>query len=372
MWGPGELGSPRLTSKKECILVENLLEVHWWHWWAFLALVVVLLILDLVVFHRQDHKPTLRESALLSAFWIGLAFAFNAFVWWWGWQLHGDSEAGVKFLTGFVVEKSLSVDNLFVFAVIFRFFGVDIRHQHRILFWGILGAIIMRGIFIVAGVGLIQLFEWILLVFGAFLIYTGIHLAFSNSENVHPEKNVVLRFGRRYLPICSAAIFDRFFVREAGRVFATPAFLVLLVVESTDVLFAVDSIPAVIGITRDPFIVFSSNIWAILGLRALYFLLVGVLDRFHYLHYGLSAVLSFIGLKMVAEYAAHHWFEYHGRLINPWLSLAVVAGLLSLSLIPTLLGYTPRRSDTEPDSGSGETETPQETHSVGVQNTEAR
>lgn len=353
-------------------MVENLLEVHWWHWWAFLALVVVLLILDLVVFHRRDHKPTLRESALLSAFWIGLAFAFNAFVWWWGWQLHGDSEAGVKFLTGFVVEKSLSVDNLFVFAVIFRFFGVDIRHQHRILFWGILGAIIMRGIFIVAGVGLIQLFEWILLVFGVFLIYTGIHLAFSNSENVHPEKNVVLRFGRRYLPISSTAIFDRFFVREAGRLFATPAFLVLMVVESTDVLFAVDSIPAVIGITRDPFIVFSSNIWAILGLRALYFLLVGVLDRFHYLHYGLSAVLSFIGLKMVAEYAAHHWFEYHGRLINPWLSLAVVAGLLSLSLIPTLLGYTPRRSDTEPNSGSGETETPQGTHSVGVQNTEAR
>ena len=323
-------------------MAENLLEVHPWHWAVFLALVVILLILDLVVFHRREHKPTLRESAVLSAFWIGLALLFNGFVWWWGWQLHGDSEAGVKFLTGFVVEKSLSVDNLFVFAVIFRFFGVDIRYQHRILFWGILGAIIMRGVFIVAGVGLIQLFEWILLVFGGFLIYTGIHLAFSSSENVHPEKNLVLRFGRRYLPICKATIFNRFFIREEGRLCATPALLVLLVVESTDVLFAVDSIPAVIGITRDPFIVFSSNIWAILGLRALYFLLVGVLDRFQYLHYGLSAVLSFIGLKMVAEYVAHHWFAYQGRLIDPWLSLAIVGGLLGLSLIPTLLGWKPR------------------------------
>lgn len=329
-------------------MAENLLEVHPWHWGAFLTLVVILLIVDLLVFHRGEHKPSLRQSTILSAFWIGLALLFNAFVWWWGWQLHGDSEAGVKFLTGFVVEKSLSVDNLFVFAVIFRFFGVDTRHQHRILFWGILGAIVMRGIFIVAGVGLIQLFEWILLVFGGFLIYTGIRLACSSAEKVHPEKNLVLQFARRYFPICRETVFNRFFIREAGRLCATPAFLVLLVVESTDVLFAVDSIPAVIGITRDPFIVFSSNIWAILGLRALYFLLVGVLDRFHYLHYGLAAVLSYIGLKMVAEYGAHHWFDFHGRLIDPWLSLAVVGGLLGLSLIPTLCGYKPRASAVNP------------------------
>lgn len=314
---------------------ENLLEVHVWHWIVFLAGIAVLLVLDLVVFHRHLHAPSLRESALWSVFWVGLALLFNAFVWWWGWHLHGDSEAGVKFLTGFVVEKSLSVDNLFVFAVIFRYFGVHIKYQHRILFWGILGAIIMRGIFVAAGVSLIQMFEWILLIFGGFLIYTGIHLAFSRKENVHPERNVVLRFATKWFRILPQPVFDHFFVRHGGLWYATPGLLVLLVVESTDVVFAVDSVPAVIGITRDPFIVYSSNIWAILGLRALYFLLVGVLDRFEYLHYGLAAVLSFIGLKMVGEYLGHHYFGLHGRLIDPWLSLGIVGGILLVSLVPT-------------------------------------
>lgn len=317
---------------------ENLLQVHPWHWAAFLLLVCVLLLVDLF-FHRREHEPSLRESAVWTAFWIGLALVFNAIVWWWGWRLHGTSEAGVKFLTGFVVEKSLSVDNLFVFAVIFRYFGVQIRHQHRILFWGILGAIILRGIFVAAGIGLIQLFEWVLLVFGVFLIYTAIRLAFSTDENVHPEKNIALRLARKYLPLSKANVFNHFLVRENGRLLATPGLVVLLVIESTDVIFAVDSIPAVIGITRDPFIVYSSNIWAILGLRALYFLLVGVLDRFKYLHYGLSAVLAFIGFKMVAEYVTHHHLGYSGRLISPWLSLAIVAGLLTLSLVPSVFGY---------------------------------
>lgn len=336
-----------MSLKELPLAAENLLEVHFWHWLVFLAGIGVLLFLDLVVFHRHVHSPSLRESLLWSIFWVGLALGFNAFVWWWGWQLHGNSEAGVKFLTGFVVEKSLSVDNLFVFAVIFRYFGVHIKYQHRILFWGILGAIIMRGIFVAAGVSLIQMFEWILLIFGGFLIYTGIHLAFSRKENVHPERNVVLRIATKWFRILPQPVFDHFFVRHNRVWYATPGLLVLLVVESTDVVFAVDSVPAVIGITRDPFIVYSSNIWAILGLRALYFLLVGVLDRFEYLHYGLAAVLSFIGLKMVGEYLGHHYFGLHGRLIDPWLSLGIVGGILAVSLIPTFFVKS-RKAVSEP------------------------
>lgn len=339
---------------------ENLLDVHFWHWGLFLLGIGFLLFLDLLVFHRHDHTPSLQESFLWSVFWVGLALVFNAFVWWWGWHLHGNSEAGVKFLTGFVVEKSLSVDNLFVFAVIFRYFGVHIKYQHRILFWGIVGAIVMRFIFVIAGVKLLQMFEWILLIFGGFLIYTGIHLAFAKKENVDPERNIVLRFARRWFRITREPIFNHFLVRKDGLLYATPGLLVLLVVESTDVVFAVDSVPAVIGITRDPFIVFSSNIWAILGLRALYFLLAGVLDRFEYLHYGLAAVLSFIGLKMVGEYLGHQYFGLHGRLINPWVSLLIITTILTISLIPTLLGFTPKKALSENDEQNKQQKLPGE------------
>lgn len=317
-------------------MAENLLDIHWWHWCLFIAAVVVGLFLDLVVFHRKEHAPSIRESFYWSVFWIGLALLFNAYVWWWGYRLHGTSEAGVKFLTAYVVEKSLSVDNLFVFAVIFRYFGVHIRYQHRILFWGIMGAIVTRGLFILAGVELIRAFEWLIAVFGLFLCYTGAKLAFSSGEEVHPEKNVILRFARRIMRITPEVRFDRFLVRQDRLLYVTPAFLVLLVVESTDVLFAVDSIPAVLGISRDPFIVYSSNIGAILGLRALYFLLAGVLERFRYLHYGLAIVLVFIGLKMVAEYFAATFMHHRGHLIDPWVSLAIVAGILGASLLPTL------------------------------------
>ncbi|NMC19009.1 MAG: TerC family protein [Thermogutta sp.] len=301
-----------------------------------MAAVVVALFLDLVVFHRKEHAPSLRESFYWSVFWIGLALLFNAYVWWWGYRLHGTSEAGVKFLTAYVVEKSLSVDNLFVFAVIFRYFGVNIRYQHRILFWGILGAIITRGLFIIAGVELIRMFEWLIAVFGLFLCYTGARLAFASGEEVHPEKNIILRFARRIMRVTPEIRYDRFLIRRDGLLYVTPAFLALLVIESTDVLFAVDSIPAVLGISRDPFIVYSSNIGAILGLRALYFLLAGVLERFRYLHYGLAVVLVFIGLKMVAEYVAVTFMNHHGHLIDPWVSLAVVGGILGASLLPTL------------------------------------
>ena len=330
--------------KEDESLTENLLDVHLWHWFAFAALVVGLLVLDLVVFHRRVHSPSLWESAGWSAFWIGLALIFNGLVWWWGMVEHGDSEAGIKFLTGFLVEKSLSMDNLFVFVVIFRFFGVPLKYQYRVLFWGVLGAIVMRLVFILAGVSLVQAFDWVMVVFGGFLLVTGIRLGLHESGDVHPEKNVVLRFARRFLRVTHEDHGQRFFARENGRLCVTPMLLVLIVVESTDVLFAVDSVPAIIGITKDPFIVFTSNVFAILGLRALYFLLAGVIDRFRYLHYGLSAVLVFIGLKMIAEYAAERWFDRE-HLIPHWVSLLVVAGLLMLSVVVSLAVTRHRRRE---------------------------
>ena len=318
-------------------LATNLLHVTLWHWVAFGVLVVFLLALDLLIFHRKVHTPTLSESALWSVFWISLALIFNGFVWCLGMLQNGTQEAGMAFLTGFLVEKSLSVDNLFVFAVIFRFFAVPLKHQYRVLFWGVLGAIVLRLIFILAGIALIQEFDWLLPVFGLFLVYTAIKLATHASGEVHPEKNVILRTARRFLRVTREDHGQRFFARENGLLCITPMLLVLLVVESTDVLFAVDSVPAIIGITKDPFIVFTSNIFAILGLRALYFLLAGVMDRFAYLHYGLSAVLGFIGVKMIAEYAAHEWYGFHGKHLVPvWVSLSVIAGLLMVSMLASV------------------------------------
>ncbi len=329
--------------------------MHLWHWVAFGALVVVLLTLDLVVFHRRIHTPTLRESAAWSAFWIGLALAFNALVWWWGLRTHGNSEAGLKFLTGYLVEECLSMDNLFVFAVIFRFFHVELKYQYRVLFWGILGAIFMRLAFILAGVGLIQMFDWILLVFGGFLVYTGIRLAIPHGDEVNPEHNIVLRIARRYLPVTKHYHGQQFVVVEDGRRCITPLLLVLLVIESSDVLFAVDSVPAILGITKDPFIVFTSNIFAILGLRALYFLLAGVIDRFRYLHYGLSAVLVFIGLKMCVEYAAERWWGKH-HLMPVWIPLLVIASILAISIVASIIATRRevRLSQQEADDGDSE------------------
>lgn len=318
---------------------ENILHVELWHWGAFGLLVVVLLALDLLVFHRRIHTPTLRESAWWSVFWIALALIFNGFIWWWGYQTHGDAKAGIDFLTGYLVEKSLSVDNLFVFAVIFRFFRVDLKYQYRVLFWGVLGAIFMRLAFIMAGVELIQRFEWTLVVFGAFLLYTGFKLAVSgDGEEVHPENNLLLRGARRLLPVTRQAHEHHFLAREDGKLCITPLFLVLLVIESTDVLFAVDSVPAIIGITKDPFIVFTSNIFAILGLRALYFLLAGMVDKFRYLHYGLSAVLIFIGVKMIAEYGFEHFVAGAGHHLLPsWVSLLIIGVLLTVSIVASMI-----------------------------------
>jgi len=312
-------------------------EVELWHWGAFGLFVVFLLLLDLFVFHRRAHTPTLIESTGFTIFWIALGLAFNGFLWWWQ-----GSHAGLLFLTGFLVEKSLSMDNLFVFAVIFRFFHVPLMYQYRVLFWGILGAIVMRLVFILAGISLIEHFEIVVPIFGAFLLYTAYKLARHTGGEVHPEKNLLLRFGRRFLRVARGdhqQYGQRFFVREGGRWCITPLLLVLFVVESTDILFAVDSVPAIIGITQDRFIAFSSNVFAILGLRALYFLLTGVMELFCYLHYGLSAVLAFIGLKMIGQYGAEQagWIPPHGHLISPAVSFGVVAVLLGISVVASMI-----------------------------------
>jgi TerC family integral membrane protein len=295
---------------------------HAWLWLAFIAGTAVLLMLDMFVFHRHAHEPTLRESALWTVFWCSLAVAFNGWIWWWAGSHHA-----LEFLMGYLVEWSLSMDNVFVFVVIFAFFGVPLRYQYRVLFWGILGAIVMRLTFIVAAGELLKRFEWIMYLFGAFLIYTGVKLAAAHGAEAHPDQNFVLRFARRYLRVAPGSHGDHFFVRQDGRWYVTSLFLVLLVIESTDVIFAIDSVPAIFGITKDTFIVFTSNVFAIMGLRALYFLLAGVMSMFRYLHYGLSAILVFIGVKMML----HRWWEPPHLL-----SLGVIVGLLAISIAASL------------------------------------
>jgi tellurite resistance protein TerC len=306
-----------------------------WHWLAFGLFVIVLLTLDLVVFHRHSHEPTLRESAVWTLVWCSIALAFNALVWAW----RGPSIA-IQFLTGYLVEWSLSMDNVFVFAVIFSFFGVPLKYQYRVLFWGILGAIVMRLSFILAGAALLARFEWALWIFGAFLIYTGIKLALQSEAQIDPERNILMRTARRLFPMAKENHGEHFFAVENGRLAMTPLFLVLLVVESTDVLFAVDSVPAIFGVTKDTFTVFTSNIFAILGLRALYFLLAGAIDLFRYLKYGLSAVLMFVGAKMVFDY----WTG--GHLVTPAVSLAVILSLLAISIVASIVAK--RREPPEP------------------------
>ena len=280
-----------------------------------------MLVLDLGVFHRRAHTVKFREALLWSAVWIALAAIFAVVVFFW----HGRTPM-LEFVTGYVIELSLSVDNLFVFLLIFRFFQVPAVHQHKVLFWGILGALIMRAVFIAAGVELIQRFHWIIYVFGAFLVYSGIKLFFQEEAEIHPEKNPVLRLFRRFVPVTKDYEGNKFFVRRAG-LYATPLFVVLLVVETTDLLFAVDSIPAILAITRDAFIVYTSNVFAILGLRSMYFALSGMMEMFRYLHYGLSLVLVFVGAKMLLSY----YFE-----IPTHLALVAVAGVLAISVIASM------------------------------------
>lgn len=291
-------------------------------WILFNVFVAAMLALDLGVFHRRAHIIKFREAITWTGIWVLLAVLFATLVYFW----HGRRES-LEFITGYVIELSLSVDNLFVFLVIFRFFKVSGVNQHKVLFWGILGALIARGLFILLGVGLIRRFEWVIYVFGAFLIYTGIKFLREEAADVHPDKNPVLKLFRRWMPVTPDYVGGKFFVRKQG-LYATPLFIVLLVIESTDILFAVDSVPAILAITLNAFIVYTSNVFAILGLRSMYFALAGMMEIFHYLHYGLSAVLIFIGAKMILS----HYYTVP----TEW-ALAAVAGLLGLSVGASLV-----------------------------------
>ncbi|HEV8132452.1 MAG TPA: TerC family protein [Acidobacteriota bacterium] len=293
------------------------------HWIAFNVLVLIAIALDLGVFHRKAHKIALREALLWSFAWIGLAIAFGLTI-----SYFYGRQSGLEFFTGYVIEKALSVDNLFVFLVVFRVFAVKEEYQQRVLGYGILGALLMRGAMIAAGAALIERFNWIMYVFGAFIIYAGLHMLFAGEAESHPEQNFLVRYLSRHLRLTKEYRGEKFFSRENGRLFATPLFLVLLIVEITDVTFAIDSIPAVFGITRDTFIVYTSNVFAILGLRALYFLLAGVLDKLDYLKVGLALVLVFVGAKMIVEPWLH---------ISVGVSLAIVLGMLMVAVLASLL-----------------------------------
>lgn len=294
-----------------------------WLWVGFNLFVLAMLALDLGIFHHNAHPVSNREALIWSAVWVALALLFNA-----GIYFFSGSEHALQFLTGYLIEKSLSVDNIFVFVLLFSAFRVPAVYQHKVLFWGVLGALVMRGILIALGVMLLENFHWVLYLFGVFLIVTGIRMAFNKDEAVHPERNPVLQLVRRVVPVTANFEGDRFLVRRAGQVLVTPLLLVLLVVETTDLVFALDSIPAIFAISRDPFIVYTSNAFAILGLRSLYFVFANVMGKFYYLKFGLSVVLSFIGVKMVLADIYH---------ISIGLSLTVIAFVLAVALIASIV-----------------------------------
>lgn len=298
-------------------------------WGLFNAMILVFLAVDLGVFNRTPRVLSIRESVFWNVLWTGLGLLFAVLV----GELYG-RQASIEYVTGYVLERALSIDNIFVFVVVFRYFAVPASLQHRVLYWGILGALIMRGALILAGAAAVARFHWLLYVFGAFLVYTGIQLLVKEEEAPHPERNPVVRLAGKIFPVVPRLEGPRFFLRVAGRLHATPLFLVLLVVETTDLLFAFDSIPAIFGVTTDPFIIYTSNVFAILGLRAMYFLLAALLPSFRYLKYGLAAVLVFIGIRMLAE----PWIE-----IPVGTALAVVAGVLGVSIAASLVPARPRR-----------------------------
>jgi len=315
------------------------MEIGIYFWVGFVAFVVVMLSLDLFVFHKKNQVVKVKEALLWSAFWIGLAVAFNIGVYF----LLGKTKA-LEFLTGYLIEESLSIDNLFVFIMIFGFFKIDPKFQHKILFWGIIGAIIMRAIFIFAGVALIQQFAWVMYIFGAFLVYTGISLVFEKEdEEYNPNKNVLIRMFKKVFPVTDDMSIPEFFIHKEVirdnkkvRLFhATPFFIALLVIEASDLIFAVDSIPAVLSVSKDIFIVYTSNIFAILGLRSLYFALSGIMDYFHYLKYALSGILTFIGIKMcVNEFCSEFGYTFH---ISNFTSLGVIVTFLTISIVLSVI-----------------------------------
>jgi tellurite resistance protein TerC len=265
-----------------------------WLWIGFNVFVLAMLAIDLGIFHRKSHAVSLKEASIWSCVWIALALVFNV-----GLYFLSGPEPAVQFFTGYLIEKSLSVDNIFVFVLIFSYFNVPAAYQHRVLFWGVLGALVMRGILIAVGSVLISEFHWIIYLFGAFLIITGIRMAMHREVEIHPEKNPLLKLVRRIIPVSNDYEHDHFFVRRAGKMIATPLLLVLVLIEATDLIFAVDSIPAIFAVTQDAFIVYTSNVFAILGLRSLYFVFADIVGKFYYLKLGLAIVLTYVGVKMI-------------------------------------------------------------------------
>lgn len=297
-----------------------------------------MLIVDLVVFHRKEHEVSIREALVWTGVWITMALIFGV-----GVYYYMGPQTALDYYTGYLIEKSLSVDNIFVFLLVFSYFKVPAEYQHKVLFWGIFGALVMRFIFIFVGVALIEQFDWIIYVFGAFLIFTGIKLALEKDKEVHPERNPVLKLMRKIFPTTKRYYGANFFVYRMGKLIATPLFIVLVVIETTDLVFALDSIPAILAITRDEFIVYSSNAFAILGLRALYFALSGIMRLFHYLHYGLSLILVFVGIKMLLADVYHIPTPY---------ALGFIALTLTISIIASI--YSPQKKDPVPEESISE------------------
>lgn len=302
----------------------KIMGVSIYFWIGFHIFVFLMLALDLGVFHKHTHKVPVKEAVIWSGVWITLALLFDLFIFF----EFGKTKA-LEFLTGYVIEYSLSVDNIFVFILIFSYFAVKDSYQHKILFWGILGALIMRAIFIVTGVALINKFHWIVILFGGFLVFTGIRMLFQKETEIDPEKNVIVKFFRRFLPVSETIHGDKLFIRQNNKMYATPLFLVLLIIESSDLIFAVDSIPAILAISKDIFIVYTSNIFAILGLRSLYFAIAGIMGYFRYLKVGLALVLSFVGFKMLVAY-----FHFEIPIV---LSLIIIISILLMSIFASVV-----------------------------------
>jgi len=310
------------------------IDVPGWAWLAVIAAITAMLFIDLLIVHRKPHVISFREAATESAVWISIGLSFSAIIAWaWGGQAAGE------YLTGYLIEESLSIDNVFVWAVILSYFAVPAMYQFRVLFWGIFGALVLRAIFIFAGVALLQRFEWVLYIFGAFLIVSAIRIARHEETEVHPEHNPVLKLVRKVIPMTTAYDGHKFFTKQSGKRLATPLFAVLILIESTDVVFAVDSVPAILAVSREPFIVFSSNAFAILGLRALYFCLAGMAGKFRYLNIGLGVILAFVGVKM---------------LIAEWYHLPTFASLIVIVVTLTIAVWASLRADRREDVDSSE------------------
>lgn len=301
-------------------------------WIVFNTFVLGMLILDLAILNKNNHEVKVKEALWWTAFWVGLAIAFNIVVYFWKGQ-----EAAVHFLTGYLIEESLSVDNLFVFMLIFNYFAVPVEYQRKVLFWGIVGALFFRAVFILVGVTLIEHFSWTIYILGAFLVITGIKMAVSQDKEINPEKNPIISLVNRFIPVSKHYDKGNFFTRINKRLYATPLFIVVLVIETTDIIFAADSIPAILAVTHDPFIIYTSNVFALLGLRSLYFALAGIMQLFHYLHYGLSIILVFIGFKLLVSHV-------DALKIDMLVALAVVATILVGSIILSVL--FPKKADT--------------------------